>query len=147
MEMAKQVLKEIFGFDEFRPLQAEIVKSVLDREDLLAVMPTGGGKSLCYQLPAILSQSLTVVVSPLISLMKDQVDQLTQLGISAAILNSALAPEAYRRNVEMVRNHTARLLYLAPESLLKPGVLDLLKSVFRGLPGHRRSPLHIFLGT
>ncbi len=129
MERAKRILKEVFGFDDFRPLQAEIVKSVLDREDLLAIMPTGGGKSLCYQLPAILSQRLTVVVSPLISLMKDQVDQLTQLGIPAAILNSALVPEAYRRNVEMIRSLRARLLYLAPESLLKPSILELLKSV------------------
>lgn len=125
----QHVLRQVFGYDTFRPLQAEIVANVLAGRDTLAVMPTGGGKSLCYQLPALMLDGLTVVVSPLISLMKDQVDQLRALGVEAALLNSALSDEAYRRNVSRVRSGEAKLLYLAPETLLKANVLNLLEAV------------------
>src|ERR1700689_3008167 len=86
---AQRTLRTTFGFEAFRPGQAEIVSAVLDGRDVLAVMPTGSGKSLCYQLPALLRDSLTIVVSPLIALMRNQVAQLTSYGIAAASLNSA----------------------------------------------------------
>ena len=128
-KQAQSILKSIFGYDQFRPLQAEIIGNILDRQDVLVVMPTGGGKSLCYQLPALVFEGLTVVISPLISLMKDQVEQLQQLGVSATVLNSSLSADNYRRNVELVKSQTAKLLYLAPEALLKPNMLELLSSV------------------
>ncbi len=129
IERARQILKSVFGFDRFISLQEEVIASVLDGRDCLAVMPTGGGKSLCFQVPALLFTGLTVVVSPLIALMKDQVDALTELDVPAVLLNSTLAPETYRRNVERIRNGGAKLLYVAPETLLRPQVLALLDSV------------------
>ena len=128
-KQAQSILKSIFGYDRFRPLQDEIIETILDRQDVLVVMPTGGGKSLCYQIPALVFDGLTVVISPLISLMKDQVEQLLQLGVSATVLNSSLSADDYRRNVELVQSQTAKLLYLAPESLLKSNMLELLSSV------------------
>ncbi len=125
----QSILKSVFGYEAFRPLQADIIESVLQKTDTLVVMPTGGGKSLCYQIPALLFGGLTVVVSPLISLMKDQVDQLRQVGAPAVVLNSSLPPDAYARNTAMIREHRARLLYIAPETLLKPNVLGMLQSV------------------
>ena len=129
IEQAHEILKKNFGFDEFRPLQAEIISHVLDKKDTLVVMPTGGGKSLCYQIPALIFDGLTIVISPLISLMKDQVSQLTQLGITAAVLNSSLSPGEYLRNVEWVKRGQAKLLYLAPEALLTGRMRDLLATV------------------
>jgi ATP-dependent DNA helicase RecQ len=123
---AKRILKEVFGYDEFKPLQREIIEAVLAKRDTLVVMPTGAGKSLCYQIPAIILGGLTVVVSPLISLMKDQVDQLGEFGVSAVFLNSSLLPHEYSRNVEKVRSGGAKLLYVAPETLLMEKTLELL---------------------
>ncbi len=128
-EQAQSILKSVFGYDEFRPLQAEIIGNILAKKDVSVVMPTGGGKSLCYQIPALVFEGLTIVISPLISLMKDQVEQLLQLGVSATVLNSSLSAVDYRRNVELVKNKAAKLLYLAPEALLKSNMLDLLSSV------------------
>lgn len=102
------------------------MESVLHGRDCLAVMPTGGGKSLCYQIPALIFDGLTLVVSPLIALMRDQVEQLTQVGILAAVLNSSLLPEAYRANVERIRRGEVKLVYMAPETLLKPQIATLL---------------------
>ena len=129
MEHARSILKSVFGYDEFRPLQSDIIANVLAKTDALVVMPTGGGKSLCYQIPALIFEGLTIVISPLISLMKDQVEQLTQSGVAAAVLNSSLSPEAYRRNINLVKRKEARLVYLAPEALLKSSMLELLSAV------------------
>jgi ATP-dependent DNA helicase RecQ len=126
MDNAKNVLKEIFGYDSFRPLQYDIISHILAKKDTLVVMPTGGGKSLCYQIPALLFEGLTVVISPLISLMKDQVEQLRQLGVEAALLNSSLSPQEYNSNYQNVLEKKAKLLYLAPESLVREEILNLL---------------------
>ena len=128
-KQSRDLLKTVFGFDEFKPLQQEIIANVLNRRDTLVIMPTGGGKSLCYQLPALIFKGLTVVVSPLISLMKDQVEQLNELGVPAVFLNSSLALEEYRDNMERIRRKEIKLLYLAPEALLTSRVLSLLASV------------------
>ena len=100
IEQAKSILRSVFGFDGFISLQNDVIESVLNGRDCLAVMPTGGGKSLCYQIPALLFDGLTIVVSPLIALMKDQVEQLAQLDVPAVLLNSSISPEAYRQTVE-----------------------------------------------
>ncbi|MBA2693312.1 MAG: ATP-dependent DNA helicase RecQ [Rubrobacter sp.] len=116
--MPHKVLKEIFGFDSFRPGQEDAILAVLEGRDTLAVMPTGGGKSLCYQVPALMQESLTVIVSPLISLMKDQIDSLIQSEVAeAAALHSGLSPEE-RWDVERrVRSGEIKMLYVAPERL------------------------------
>lgn len=124
---ARRLLKRTFGFDGFWPLQEEVIGNVLDKRDTLAVMPTGSGKSLCYQLPALLFTGLTVVVSPLISLMQDQVEQLQASGIAAVTLNSTLGYQAYGRNVDRIRSSEVRLLYVAPETLLRPETMVLLE--------------------
>jgi ATP-dependent DNA helicase RecQ len=112
------VLKEIFGFDSFRPGQEEVIRAVLDGRDTLAVMPTGGGKSLCYQVPALMQESLTVIVSPLISLMKDQVDSLLQSSVAGAMtLHSGLSPEERWEAERRVRTGEVKMLYVAPERL------------------------------
>jgi ATP-dependent DNA helicase RecQ len=126
---AEHVLHEVFGFEEFRTLQKDIIQNVLAKNDTLAIMPTGGGKSLCYQIPALLFQGLTIVVSPLISLMKDQVDQLTAYGISASYLNSSLSPHEYEQTLDLVRGNKVDLLYLAPETLMKNNVLNLVSGL------------------
>jgi ATP-dependent DNA helicase RecQ len=116
--MPLTVLKEIFGFDSFRPGQEEAIRAVLDGRDTLAVMPTGGGKSLCYQVPALMREGLTVIVSPLISLMKDQVDSLLQSSVEgAATLHSGLSPEERWEVEKKVRTGEIRMLYVAPERL------------------------------
>ena len=123
------ILKDTFGYDTFRPLQREVIENILAGRDTLAVMPTGGGKSLCYQIPALLFDGLTVVVSPLIALMKDQVEQLNTAGVPALFLNSSLQPEEYQQNMARVRNGSVRLLYVAPETLLTARLASLLSSV------------------
>jgi ATP-dependent DNA helicase RecQ len=123
---AQKILKTVFGYDTFRPLQAEVIKSILDKKDTLVILPTGGGKSLCYQIPSMLFSRLTVVISPLIALMKDQVEQMQRVGVPAVMLNSALEPGAYRHNVARVKSGAARLLYVAPETLMMPRTMDML---------------------
>ncbi len=125
----QSILKDTFGYDTFRPLQREVIENIMAHRDTLAVMPTGGGKSLCYQIPALLFGGLTVVVSPLIALMKDQVEQLRAAGVPALFLNSSLGPEEYQQNMAWVRDGSVRLLYVAPETLLTPRLFDLLSSV------------------
>ncbi len=110
-----EVLKQYFGWSDFREGQLDVIHRLLRRDSVLAVFPTGGGKSLCYQLPALMLEGLTVVVSPLIALMKDQIDQLHVRGIAAVRLDSSLSWEEYRNTMEQLRSGTAKLLYVAPE--------------------------------
>src|SRR5436190_3875951 len=117
-------LKKYFGYDEFRPLQEEIVTDALTGRDVFALMPTGGGKSLCFQLPALMRDGLTIVVSPLISLMKDQVDALQTSGIAATFLNSALNATQARRRLRGLHRSEYRLLYVAPERLMLEHFLE-----------------------
>src|SRR3954464_4235783 len=117
-------LKNYFGYDGFRPLQREIVQDALAGRDVFALMPTGGGKSLCFQLPALLRNGLTVVVSPLISLMKDQVDALQASGVAATFLNSALESGDARSRLRGLHQGEFRLLYVAPERLMLDGFLS-----------------------
>src|SRR5438105_13518432 len=109
------LLQERFGFDEFRPAQKQVIDKVMAGEDVLAVMPTGSGKSLCYQLPAVALPGLTLVVSPLIALMKDQVDQLGHLGLPATVINSTVSREQQRSRLEQAIAGRIKLLYVAPE--------------------------------
>jgi ATP-dependent DNA helicase RecQ len=129
MPAPASILKDTFGYDTFRPHQLDVIENVLARRDTLAVMPTGGGKSLCYQIPALIFDGLTVVVSPLIALMKDQVEQMHAAGVPALFLNSTLSAEAYYENMEYVRRGETKLLYLAPETLLTPRILQLLSTL------------------
>jgi ATP-dependent DNA helicase RecQ len=126
---AREVLKEVFGYDGFRPYQEEIIDAVAMGEDVLAVMPTGGGKSLCYQVPALaLPDALVLVVSPLIALMREQVAFLRSIGVEARLLNSTLSPDEWRANAEAAKRGDVRLLYLAPETLASPRAAGLLES-------------------
>jgi len=129
MKTPSSILKETFGYDAFLPLQKDVIENVLAGRDTLAVMPTGGGKSLCYQIPALLLDGLTLVVSPLISLMKDQVEQLRANGVPALFLNSSLSAEVYRENMESIRNGSVKLLYVAPETLLTQRILSLVDNL------------------
>jgi ATP-dependent DNA helicase RecQ len=121
------LLKQTFGFSSFRPLQEEIIRDALSGRDVFALLPTGGGKSLCFQLPALVRPGLTVVVSPLISLMKDQVDALTTSGVAATFLNSSLKADESRARLRGLQKGEYRLLYVAPERLMLTGFLADLK--------------------
>ena len=116
------VLQTVFGYAQFRPKQRAIIDNILAKRDTLVILPTGGGKSLCYQLPALLFDGITVVVSPLIALMEDQVSQLQQMGISAEYLNSTVAHHAYTNQMRHVRAGQIKLLYLSPETFLQPEI-------------------------
>ena len=131
--VAQQALRSTFGFEDFRPGQGLIIETVLAGADVLAIMPTGSGKSLCYQLPALLRDTLTVVVSPLIALMRNQVAQLRQRGVAAASLNSANAPEENARIAERLAGGGLRLIYVSPERLAQPDTLDLFERARVGL--------------
>lgn len=122
-------LKRVFGYDAFRPLQAEIIAGLIQGQDAFVLMPTGGGKSLCYQVPALLRPGTAIVVSPLISLMKDQVDALVANGVDAACYNSALGSAEARRVLARLHAGELKLLYIAPERLLSDGFLERLKDL------------------
>src|SRR5438445_9010894 len=117
-------LKKSFGYDQFRPLQQEIIRDALAGCDVFVLMPTGGGKSLCFQLPALLRDGLTIVVSPLISLMKDQVDALQTSGIPATYLNSTLDAAEGRLRLRRLHGGEYKLLYVAPARRMRDGFLD-----------------------
>lgn len=125
----EKVLRKYFGYSSFRPGQYDIISSVLSGRDTLAVMPTGGGKSLCYQIPSLVLPGLTVVVSPLIALMQDQVSQLDEAGVPSLFLNSTLEWEQYVSNMDRIRNGEIKLLYCAPETLVTERVRNLLHQV------------------
>ncbi len=129
LQSLEEALKHFFGYDTFRPGQRQIVEEALQNRDLLIIMPTGGGKSLCFQLPALLKPGLTVVVSPLIALMQDQVDALQDNGIGATFLNSSLSWEDVRSRESAILNGKIKLLYVAPERLLGEKFLPFLERV------------------
>ncbi len=133
LDAAKNLLRAVFGFTSFRDGQAEIIETILDGREVLAVMPTGSGKSLCFQLPALLRDGLTVVVSPLIALMRNQVAQLRSYGIAAASLNSANDFAESRRILEQIERGELRLVYIAPERLAKPETVALLRRAKVGM--------------
>ncbi|MGA3171647.1 MAG: DNA helicase RecQ [Chthoniobacteraceae bacterium] len=122
--MLLKALKQHFGFDSFRPRQEEIIRAAMDGRDVFALLPTGGGKSLCFQLPAVMGDGLSIVVSPLIALMKDQVDALRIAGIPATFLNSTLDSAEAKSRFRALYDGEVRLLYTAPERLMMPGFLD-----------------------
>lgn len=128
-QQAKNVLKEVFGYDEFRAPQEEVICSILDGKDAFVLMPTGGGKSLCYQIPAIIREGTGIVISPLISLMKDQVDALNRCGVAAAYYNSSLKAAEAKDVMERFENGKLDLLYVAPERLLTKTFLARLEKI------------------
>lgn len=125
----QRVLKKHFGFDSFLPFQEDIIADVLQKKDVLVVLPTGAGKSLCYQLPALELPGTAIVISPLISLMKDQVSSLERKGISASFLNSSQGVKETREVKQKVLDGKVRLLYVAPERIMKDGFLDFLSNI------------------
>ena len=125
-EKPEYVLKKVFGYDSFRSLQKDIITAVLNKEDTLAVMPTGGGKSICYQIPALIFEGITIVVSPLISLMQDQVLSLKESGIHSVFLNSTLTYEEYLDAVQDIKNGDVKIVYVSPEGLSKSRIRDLV---------------------
>lgn len=129
IQQAKSLLKNVFGYENFRPLQQEIIECVLKKQDATVIMPTGGGKSLCYQVPALIFPGLTIVISPLISLMTDQVNQMTKIGVAAACLNSSLEFDQYQMITNEVLHGDIKILYLAPETLLKDNTINILSQV------------------
>ncbi|MCQ4264167.1 DNA helicase RecQ [Stutzerimonas stutzeri] len=127
LDQAQRILKDVFGYDAFRGNQGAIIERVGSGGDALVLMPTGGGKSLCYQVPALLREGLAVVVSPLIALMDDQVATLDELGVSAVALNSTLGADEQRDIAERIRRNEIKVLYLAPERLVQPRMLAFLQ--------------------
>ena len=128
-DRARELLSTVFGFDSFRGDQQAVIQHVSGGGDALVLMPTGGGKSLCYQIPAMLRHGVGVVVSPLIALMQDQVDALLQLGVKAAFLNSSLDPQAAREVQRALMAGELDLIYVAPERLLTERFLDQLDHI------------------
>ena len=129
MTSIQETLQQVFGLQSFRPHQQEIIRRVLDGGDAFVLMPTGGGKSLCYQLPALQREGLAIVISPLISLMKDQVDALQANGVAAVCYNSAMSADEARRVLARLHAHELDLLYISPERLLTGGFLERLQDV------------------
>ena len=128
LQQAQALLTQTYGYDEFRPGQQDIIKTALEGDDVLVLMPTGGGKSLCYQIPALIRPGIGLVISPLIALMQDQVSSLNQLGINAAFLNSTLDQQQKRELVASMERRELQLLYIAPERLMQPQTLQWLQS-------------------
>ena len=129
LDQAQRILKDVFGYDSFRGRQGAIIERVASGGDALVLMPTGGGKSLCFQVPALLRSGLAVVVSPLIALMEDQVATLDELGVAAVALNSTLSADEQRLIAERIRRGEIKLLYVAPERLVQPRMLSFLQGL------------------
>ena len=124
-----EVLKKYFGYESFREGQQELITNILERHDVLGIMPTGAGKSICYQVPAVMLEGITLVISPLISLMKDQVGTLNEAGIRAAYLNSSLSYAQYRKALSLARGYTYKIIYVAPERLMSDEFLSFAKEM------------------
>lgn len=124
-----EVLKKYFGYESFREGQQELITNILERHDVLGIMPTGAGKSICYQVPAVMLEGITLVISPLISLMKDQVGTLNEAGIRAAYLNSSLSYAQYRKALSLARGYTYKIIYVAPERLMSDDFLSFAKEM------------------
>ena len=123
------LLKKFFGYDNFRVGQEDIISNILSGRDVLGIMPTGAGKSICYQIPAMLFSGVTIVISPLISLMKDQVDSLNQVGIPATYINSTLSYNDYVQTIENISNNVYKIIYVAPERLDSESFLNLMQHI------------------
>lgn len=121
------ILSKYYGYSSFRKGQENIINSIIDNKDVLAIMPTGGGKSICYQVPALCLDGITIVISPLISLMKDQVDNLRASGIEATYINSSLSQNEYLKILNDIKDDKYKLLYVAPERLDSREFMDLVK--------------------
>lgn len=126
---AAEVLKKYFGYESFREGQQELITNILEHNDVLGIMPTGAGKSICYQVPAVMLEGITLVISPLISLMKDQVGTLNEAGIRAAYLNSSLSYAQYRKALSLARGYTYKIIYVAPERLMSDDFLSFAKEM------------------
>src|SRR5579872_2292952 len=124
MKSPQEILTTVFGYNEFRGEQAHVINHLINGNDALVLMPTGGGKSLCFQIPAIVREGLGVVISPLIALMQDQVDALLQLGVRAAFLNSTVDAKSAWQLEQDAMNGNLDLLYVAPERVMTPRFLD-----------------------
>ena len=130
MNMDKyEVLKKYFGYNSFRNRQEQIIDNILGGQDVLGIMPTGAGKSLCFQIPALMMSGITIVVSPLISLMKDQVRLLIENGVKAAYLNSSLSAGQYRKALYNAYNNVYKIIYVSPERLFTESFLELSKKI------------------
>ena len=125
----EQYLKTYFGYDSFREGQPVLIEGILSGRDTLGIMPTGAGKSICYQIPALMLPGITLVISPLISLMKDQVSALNQAGVHAAFFNSSLSPAQYRKALQLARGGTYKIIYVAPERLMTGEFLAFTETV------------------
>ena len=123
------ILKHYYGYDSFRPAQAEIIETILSKRDVLAIMPTSAGKSICFQVPALMLDGITIVVSPLISLMYDQVTSLKEMGIQAILLNSAMTSLEYYQAIEQLQRGEVKLLYVAPERFEQEGFLEMMQGI------------------
>ena len=129
MNEAQNILKKYFGYENFRPGQEELIGHILNHEDVLGIMPTGAGKSVCYQVPAMILDGVTIVISPLISLMKDQVDSLNEIGIPATFINSTLSYNNYEQTIENIVHDVYKIIYVAPERLNSDTFLNLLNKI------------------
>ena len=126
---AREILEKYFGYFNFRTGQEEIIGHILNGEDALGIMPTGAGKSICYQIPAVIFDGITIVISPLISLMKDQVDSLNAVGIPSTFVNSTLSDSEYRQTMQNIQYNIYKIIYVAPERLQSPGFVQLIKTL------------------
>lgn len=126
-DKCEKILRNVFGYDSFRPMQLDVIKSVLSGKDTLAIMPTGGGKSVCCQIPALVFEGVTLVVSPLISLMQDQVASLKENGVESVFLNSSLEREEYFNAINSIKKGSAKIVYISPEGLATGKILDILQ--------------------
>ena len=129
-DKAKAILKKFYGYEDFRSGQAKVIKSLLSGKDTVAIMPTGAGKSICFQIPALLFSGITLVISPLISLMKDQVDSLKELGISAVYINSSIDKTEFMHSLQGIAAGYYKIVYIAPERLTP----EYLPAIFKNLP-------------